>query len=125
MKSSLSPIQRRIETVLSYYRASILDFPFFALITMTVYIIYRLKIWGLFRSIYTNYGGLSYGDYFLIYGFSDSAIILLSMGLTLAILIATARFLKLRYILLSFLILIQTFMLMGGIEFFRIYETTL
>jgi hypothetical protein len=110
------------DSLIRRYHSALEEFPLYALLIAAFYIYYRLRIWMMIGDTYASLGGLGYGSYLGIYGYSDAAILLLSLAIILAFIMATESGSLLRHIPVSVFIFIQAAGLLFGIEFFRVYE---
>ncbi len=87
------------------------------------FILFRIEIFNLIESIYTELEGLSFIQYiFMTFG-TDSLSILMLVIFLLLIIFATSGKPFLRTVLLSFSMIILMLSLLLSIEFFRVYET--
>jgi arylsulfatase A-like enzyme len=108
---------------ISYLDASALFFSSLLLL-MLISLWYRLEIFRLIRATYANLDLLTFSEYFSMSLYYDTAVLIyLSMLLPLVIL-PFAGFKRFRYIPVYIYLMVVFGMLLSGVEFFRVYETT-
>ena len=86
---------------------------------------YRFETYFIIRDVYREMGNLSYPDYISMYTRSDSVTLLYVCLFLLPLLMISGRFTRIRIFLASLLVILFTLVLMTGIEFFKVYETSL
>ena len=112
-----------VRYLINFYYDTLLLFFTSAVITAALYIYYRLSVYILIKSIYTDIR-LDYINYLYISFHYDCVTLLFSLLILIIILFITKRSLFARYIITSIFLLIQLFLILAAIEFFRVYETS-
>ncbi len=121
----MNPRLRNIlETLTERYLAALPLFIPFALLTGTVFFLYRLEAHSLMGKIYSGLRGTGFFDYLGISLHFDAVVIIITLAAMLIIFLVTGNR-KTGIILASMVLVSQGVTLLMGIEFFRVYETTM
>ncbi len=94
------------------------------LIAMALYGFYRLRIYRYIQSLYPEVKLKGFFEYISLSMHYDCAALCFSIALLMCILLATAGFMRIRYIVLSAYSVLFLFFLLFSMEFFRVYETS-
>ncbi len=108
---------------ISYLDASAVFFPaLFLLVLISLW--YRLEIFRLIKMTYANLDILTLSEYFAMSLYYDSAIMIYLAALLVVVILPFVGFKRFRYVPIYLYLMIVFVMLLSGVEFFRVYETT-
>ncbi len=100
------------------------SFTFSSLLIAGFFAAYRIEVYDLIKTIYTNLDKFFFSDYISISIHFDLSILMALFSMTFVIMMILCRSPKALYGFLSLILIILFFIISSSIEFFKVYETT-
>jgi len=117
-------LQSIYEEIASRYREWSPALSLYLLISIIMQVLYRVRILTMIRESHADFRSLGFMDYMSLFGRIDAVTTLLILAILLLIFMAAGPFRKAGLRLASAFTLVQCVVLVLGMDFFRVYETT-